>query len=53
MHRNILQTYEYERLGTNRACTSQSINPVPHNSRYKAVTHVPKAKRVEVANFCD
>ena len=45
--------YEYERLGTNRACTSQSINPVPHNSRYKAVTHVPKAKRVEVVNFCD
>ena len=27
-------TYEYERLGTDRACTVLSANHVPRNSRY-------------------
>ena len=42
---------ENERLGTNRECTSESINHVPRNSRYKPSTHVTSAKKSKLRIF--
>ena len=44
-------TYEYEHLGTNRACTSQSINHIPRNSWYKPATHFLSAKESKLRIF--